>query len=324
MSEIKSVRCEFGHYYDSAAYPNGCPHCLAAQQHVPEAQPEEEPRQSKIRAFVGRLFGGNNNDEVRADGYDPVTTLGEEQQYDQLQEGAPGWFVDPKFPEQDYAEEDLTVLTDEEGYRDIGQEGPIIHENFSDGSSGYVGETEVLRSIDDPEIPHWDTNESAEEHAQFSESERKIPDVVPEDQPLIEEPPLPGGQPEKEEPQDVRLPEQPVTGWLVCIKGVYIGRSFEIKNGENTIGSGNGNDIGLILDESVKENGHAVITYDVTTGKFTVKPGAGTCSRNDKLVKTPVLLKKYDTLEIGGCKFKLIDLCSERFDWNDYFETELS
>lgn len=54
---------------------------------------------------------------------------------------------------------------------------------------------------------------------------------------------------------------EPVTGWLVCIKGEHYGESFEVKAGQNSIGRDSSMDICLKKEGSVTREKHAYIIF---------------------------------------------------------------
>lgn len=114
----------------------------------------------------------------------------------------------------------------------------------------------------------------------------------------------------------------PVVGWLVCIKGSAIGRSFNLKSGRNFIGRDSSMDVQIPGDKSISRQCHAVILYDPKSKMFLVQPGT---SRelfylNDKVVLGVEEVKTNDILTIGNTDLMFIPCCSENFCWEDQME----
>ena len=115
---------------------------------------------------------------------------------------------------------------------------------------------------------------------------------------------------------------EPVVGWLVCIKGEYIGESFKIKAGRNNIGRMLSNDIALAKETTVSRERHASIIYEPNKMQFFLQPGesSGLTYLNDNLAMTIAELKIYDKLSLGESAFIFIPLCGENFNWDNYIK----
>lgn len=116
----------------------------------------------------------------------------------------------------------------------------------------------------------------------------------------------------------------PVVGWLVCVKGENQGESFQIVSGRNTIGRRETNDIALIGENSVSRENHASVFYDYKKSEFYLKPGEGNTMPyiNDEMVTTMTKLNRYDVVEIGDCICVFVPFCCEEFSWDKYIEKE--
>jgi hypothetical protein len=114
---------------------------------------------------------------------------------------------------------------------------------------------------------------------------------------------------------------EPVVGWLVCIKGEYIGQSFNLKAGANFIGRGMTMDVPLAKDTKVSRDKHAIITYDPQNRVFFVQPGEsrGLTYVNGALLLAAGQLEKGAKIAVGGCEFIFIPFCGDDFTWEDYF-----
>lgn len=115
----------------------------------------------------------------------------------------------------------------------------------------------------------------------------------------------------------------PVVGWLVCVKGVYFGKSFELKSGKNRIGRSYEMDIKLLNDQSVSRTCLAIIVFDTKAGDFSVLPGESDslCYVNGQAVYGRVVLQGNERIELGDSEknqFLFIPLCGENFKWSEY------
>ena len=121
--------------------------------------------------------------------------------------------------------------------------------------------------------------------------------------------------------ESVEKEEEPAVGWLSFVKGEYIGTSFSLKKGENTIGRSLNMDVALTQELTVSRNRHTAITYETRTRKFILEPsgeGKNPIYLNGEEVTEPCILSSYDRIQIGDSRCVFIALCGERFDWEDY------
>ncbi len=115
---------------------------------------------------------------------------------------------------------------------------------------------------------------------------------------------------------------EPVVGWLVCIKGVHFGQSFNIAVGQNSIGRSEDNKISLKRDNTVSRNKHAIITYEPKKRDFYIQPGEGSGLSyvNGDYVTGFQKVKAFDVFEFGEGQYILATLCGENFTWEDYID----
>lgn len=112
------------------------------------------------------------------------------------------------------------------------------------------------------------------------------------------------------------LGEEPVTGWLVGIKGNYRGTSFNLKAGVNVIGRDAIAYVCLKKDAQVSRGKHASIIYEPKKKLFYLGEGENSLTYcNEELVCGMQELKPYDAIEIGGGKYLFVPFCGENFDW---------
>lgn len=117
----------------------------------------------------------------------------------------------------------------------------------------------------------------------------------------------------------VQQGKHPVVGWIVCIKGVYRGESFTLKNGRNFIGRSADMDISLSKDDSIADVKQATIIYEPRSREFILLPGDVNelCYINNKVVLAGRSMSAYDVLDIGNTSLLLIPCCGERFNWEN-------
>ena len=112
----------------------------------------------------------------------------------------------------------------------------------------------------------------------------------------------------------------PVVAWLVCIEGNYLGESFKIKSGRNSIGREITMDISLMQETTVSRDKHAVLIYDPVNNGFIIQSGEGKglTYLNNELVVTYATLKDRDIISMGKAKFLFVALCNGSFSWETY------
>lgn len=113
----------------------------------------------------------------------------------------------------------------------------------------------------------------------------------------------------------------PVVGWLVCIKGQEIGKSYNLKKGRNRIGRAMDMDVKLLNENSVSRICQAVLIYDSKAREFYLLPGESDslCYLNDKALYERTALSDRDTIEFGDSgknRFMFVRFCNQDFDWN--------
>ena len=113
---------------------------------------------------------------------------------------------------------------------------------------------------------------------------------------------------------------EPVVGWLVCLKGEYYGRSFNLKTGNNTVGRAMNMDLHLTKEASVSRNRHCLISFEPESQTFYIQQGesSGLTYLNGAVVMAPVKMAAMDRIKIGQAEFLLFPLCTGGFRWEDY------
>lgn len=112
--------------------------------------------------------------------------------------------------------------------------------------------------------------------------------------------------------------EEWVCGWLVCIKGVNKGRSYEIRAGKNPIGSDITMPIRILCDPHINKGNHGVVVYDAHKVQTILLPGdsRGLVYVEDNAIFGPTELDSHDRIQIGDSVFIFVPLCNDKFDWN--------
>lgn len=111
----------------------------------------------------------------------------------------------------------------------------------------------------------------------------------------------------------------PVTGWLVCIKGPNKGMDFRIHSQNNHIGRAKHMDICIPGDPTISSERAATLIYDYKGKKFLIAAGTGLTLTylNGEIVTGSAILKAYDVINIGDTDLLFIPLCGEQFDWKN-------
>ncbi|MBR5279572.1 MAG: FHA domain-containing protein [Clostridia bacterium] len=112
----------------------------------------------------------------------------------------------------------------------------------------------------------------------------------------------------------------PVVGWLTCVRGRVVGKSYPLKAGKNSIGRLESNDIALLDEESISREKHAWLIYEPRKRKFYIQPGEGSGLTyiNDENVFVATEISNGDAIDFGDIKFIFTPLCGEQFTWDDY------
>lgn len=122
--------------------------------------------------------------------------------------------------------------------------------------------------------------------------------------------------------QVYNTPNEPVVGWLVCVKGACMGDSYTIRSGNNKIGRNRDNDI--VIEDSTISREQAVIMFEPRKQKFHLIPNPNASKFmyiNDDEVIERMYLEPYTHIEIGeNVEFVFVPFCGEHFNWKDYEE----
>jgi hypothetical protein len=112
---------------------------------------------------------------------------------------------------------------------------------------------------------------------------------------------------------------EPITGWLVCVRGSYFGQSFDLKAGNNSVGRSMDMDVPLAQEDTVSRNRHCIITFEPEKQAFFIQPGegGGLTYLNSNLVTTFTKINARDKINLGNCEFIFYPLCGDKFSWKN-------
>ena len=112
--------------------------------------------------------------------------------------------------------------------------------------------------------------------------------------------------------------DDPVTGWLVVVKGPGRGQHARLGLGLNPIGRAPGQRVSLNFgDELISRENHAIVTYDPRGRKFYVQHGGGVnlTYLGEEPVLAPKELASGADINIGNTTLRFVALCGPGFDW---------
>lgn len=111
----------------------------------------------------------------------------------------------------------------------------------------------------------------------------------------------------------------PVTGWLVVIKGLGRSRSLPLGYGIHPIGRAEDQRVPVRFgDKKISRRSHLEISYDSKGRAFYLAPGRGGSTLgylNGQPVLQPSLLSGGDRITLGDTELMFVPFCSRDFDW---------
>lgn len=287
---MKIVCCKYGHHYDMFTYKK-CPHC-------------EE---------MGIIDNSDdNNKNINVDVVSDNKSMTEEK-------NKKSWFG--KLGKKDNEKKQETVKNEDEEIKDSQQDydktmylndktdesvNDYDSESSFNGFKPVVPDANVMKK---PELRKNNKTETNGGHMGKADDIGKTVMVI-------------YGQNDTSDSENETVVE-PVTGWLVCIRGKYIGRSFTVKAGKSTLGRNDDNDI--CIDDATVSHEQALIMFEPRAQKFYLKAmeKAAFMYVNSEMLTERVQLNPYDCIEIGEkLAFIFIPLCGEKFNWKDYINNQ--
>ena len=200
-------------------------------------------------------------------------------------------------------------------------EQPPVDSAFATGGGVIMDSTMPYSDFNDnvfdtPTAPHTMPFQDTQQSGSLS-------DLVEQVQQVSQAAPAPA-QEEQDDNKTVRYQaldskSDPVVGWLVCIGGEELGKSYMLKSGRNFIGRSDNMDVVIKGDQSVSRDKHAILLYDPKSRLFLVQPGDSheLFYLNDQVVLTPTQLNVNDKLQIGATMLVFVPFCGPSFAWED-------
>ncbi len=117
------------------------------------------------------------------------------------------------------------------------------------------------------------------------------------------------------------LDSDPVTGWLVVVRGPGLGQSIPLGTGMNSVGRGESARVSLPFgDRLISSDDHIRIIYDDAERTFLVSHGSGkNVSRvNGQLLANTLPLEDEAVIELSKVtRVMFKQFCDREFDWAD-------
>jgi len=107
----------------------------------------------------------------------------------------------------------------------------------------------------------------------------------------------------------------PVTGWLVCVKGPEKGRDYRLHAGRNFLGRAPQMDISIADDQQISREHHCSVVFEPKGRMFLLVPGSSITYLNGKQVSEAEALKSGDSIDAGASEFIFIPFCGEEREW---------
>jgi hypothetical protein len=108
----------------------------------------------------------------------------------------------------------------------------------------------------------------------------------------------------------------PVTGWLVCVKGPERGRDYRLHSGRNFLGRAPQMDISVADDIGITRENHCSVVYDPKGRTFLLAPGSAAAYLNGQLAESPLKIATSDVISAGSSDFVFIPFCGEDRTWD--------
>lgn len=322
---MKKVQCVNKHFFDADAYAV-CPHCGAAPASADTPDPKVTENKSKSGSkFKMPFFGGHKQTaEPAAPVYSvpsgiqntvPHTDSGIAPAPSAPAEPAP---VDPTPMPPQFAPDSHTISIHKAGEISNplqNQSDPAYQPTrgiFNNGTSAQSPASTASVPVSTPPV-YQDRGAEYQATLVHGMTVNKVPSVTNNSVESKTVGVFNGGKSQND----------PVAGWLVCLKGANVGVSFELYAKKNTIGRFMSNDIVLENEPRVSRESHAIINFDYKKSDFYLLPSNGDSPYiNDEIVLSAVKLSRFDKIEIGGCLLLFVPLCGSDFSWDDYLNSE--
>ena len=312
MKVVKCAKCE--KFYDVDSY-SSCPHC----GFDPASDNVEEPIQEKEKKGFAALFtfgGGKRKSETSGDKNTPpvseddaeekpTASVNDEPEQVRSQSKPKSVSKTPvKNPTQDFWQASDSPL----------KEKYDQHEDQDNGEMVIADAPAVIKTQEDKQEP------DSQGHASSLLDQIEKSSSTKKGVTLSYFSSMTGNVAEQK-----NVPKaEPVVGWLVCVQGIHMGKSFQLYTGNCSIGRDDTNKISIDGDLTISASKHAFIIYEPKKRCFYVKPGdsSGLVYVNGDSIFETTPLQAKDNIELGNSKFLFVPLCDENFSWEEYINKD--
>ena len=310
------IRCRNGHFFDSDSYGT-CPHCGEMANVTKSEQPKEEKkgfwaRTRKDRATSSQQINSAEtpNYENFVNGNDPTDVIAIKKDVNDKQNDS-----------NSQLEKNPTL--------DFWQTSSNYNSN-SDNTDAVLAESTDAQgvnmtgiSMETDNSPDEKINTSRKDQVKQNEVSTSLREVVKNASASNEGKTMSyfnSATSSNSYQSGLRVSNEPVVGWLVCVAGAHFGECFNIYAGKNSIGRSTENRIVISNDNSISRLKHALIVYEPKKRNFYLQPGdsSGLTYLNDEYITDSQKLISHNVIELGDSKFVFIPLCGEDFSWEDY------
>lgn len=321
----KVVRCQNGHFYDTAKYA-ACPHCGASAGEASPTSPvmqaplfsphtgkKVKPEKQKKSLFGFFNKGQNENTAPQQ----PVVSV------NPPAGGNPYNQVDHTIALMDIEEEEPVVAAPvaEEGMRNAKK--AIVH-HASEPTPAVQAPAEAPAPAEEMPVEQPVMEAAAKVSTPVPDPVRPAA-AVEEPKPVVSRPVRPAAAPVTDSSKTIAIygdlgEEEPVVGWLVCISGTEnFGKSFTLMAGKNRIGRSPMMDVALEGESSVSRDTHCTVIYEPKKRVFILQAGENRSLtyRNEELIMEHQVLQAYDRIQLGECVLLFVPLCGAEFSWED-------
>ena len=114
--------------------------------------------------------------------------------------------------------------------------------------------------------------------------------------------------------------QDPLSGWLVVVRGPGKGRFLRLGYGANTLGRGESSRVRLDFgDADISREVHATLTYDPRGRRYYLQHAGGMhlTYLDDEPVLTATPLECACHIVLGKTTLRFVPLCGPEFDWPD-------
>lgn len=119
----------------------------------------------------------------------------------------------------------------------------------------------------------------------------------------------------------IDVSDNPITAWLVIIKGSGKGIALSVGEYENNVGRGAEARVQVNYGDLTISNSEAfLIYYDPNSRSFKILNGSSSQNPvyvNGNQLAEPIFLNRGDIIEVGKTAFRFIPFCDSAFDWSN-------